>query len=139
MVGSTAPASHRHQGTRPAPERDCALCRSRLAWVDYKDVRFLGAFMNDRGRIRASRVTGNCAQHQVQVALAIKTARELALLPHTQRTASERSGRGRGPGGARGPRPQDRNAPLGVAGPAATAEHETVVPAGADGTEGGGN
>jgi hypothetical protein len=53
--------------------------------------------MSDRGKIRARRVSGNCAQHQREVALAIKTARELALLPFTQRTTSERPG-GRGPG-----------------------------------------
>jgi small subunit ribosomal protein S18 len=52
--------------------------------------------MSDRGKIRARRVTGNCAQHQRDVATAIKTARELALLPYTQRTVSERGpGRGR--------------------------------------------
>ncbi len=62
--------------------------------------------MSDRGKIRARRVSGNCAQHQREVALAIKTARELALLPFTQRTTSERpSGRGPGRGGqgGRGP------------------------------------
>src|SRR5437879_6515716 len=53
--------------------------------------------MSDRGKIRARRVSGNCAQHQREVAVAIKTARELALLPYTQRTVSERTGRGRGP------------------------------------------
>ncbi len=53
--------------------------------------------MSDRGKIRARRVSGNCAQHQRDVAVAIKTARELALLPYTQRTTSDRPG-GRGPG-----------------------------------------
>jgi ribosomal protein S18 len=63
--------------------------------VDYKDVNLLRRFMSDRGKIRARRVTGNCAQHQREVATAIKTARELALLPYTHRTVSER-GPGRG-------------------------------------------
>jgi hypothetical protein len=64
--------------------------------------------MSDRGKIRARRVSGNCSQHQRDVAVAIKTARELALLPYTQRSISERApGRGRGPregggGGGRG-------------------------------------
>ena len=53
--------------------------------------------MSDRGKIRARRVTGNCSQHQRDVQVAIKTARELALLPYTQRTVNER-GPGRGPG-----------------------------------------
>jgi len=65
----------------------------------------LRKFMSDRGKIRARRVSGNCAQHQREVALAIKTARELALLPFTQRTTSERPGgrgAGRGATGGRG-------------------------------------
>jgi small subunit ribosomal protein S18 len=81
------------------------FCKDRVDWVDYKDVNLLRRFMSDRGKIRARRVTGNCAQHQRDVAIAIKTARELALLPYTQRTMSERGpGRGRGGGGDRGPR-----------------------------------
>jgi small subunit ribosomal protein S18 len=74
--------------------------------------------MSDRGKIRSRRVTGNCAQHQRGIALAIKTARELVLLPYTQRTVTERPGGrrgsggregrdGRGPGERRGPRSGD--------------------------------
>lgn len=76
----------------------CIFCKDHVTWVDYKDVNLLKRFMSDRGKIRSRRVTGNCAQHQRDVQVAIKTARELALLPYTQRTVSER-----GPG--RGPRP----------------------------------
>ncbi len=65
-------------------------------------MNLLRKFMSDRGKIRARRVSGNCAQHQREVALAIKTARELALLPFTQRTTSERPG-GRGAGRGGGP------------------------------------
>jgi hypothetical protein len=58
--------------------------------------------MSDRGKIRARRVTGNCSQHQRDVQVAIKTARELALLPYTQRTVNERGpGRGSGRGAPR--------------------------------------
>jgi hypothetical protein len=46
--------------------------------------------MSERGKIRSRRVTGNCTQHQRDVQVAIKTAREVALLPYVQRTASER-------------------------------------------------
>ncbi|MEY2478945.1 MAG: small subunit ribosomal protein, partial [Actinomycetota bacterium] len=81
----------------------CIFCKDRTDWVDYKDVNLLRRFMSDRGKIRARRVTGNCAQHQRDVAVAIKTARELALLPYTQRTMSERGpGRGGGRGGGGG-------------------------------------
>ncbi len=55
----------------------------------------LRKYMSDRGKIRSRRVTGNCAQHQRALAQAIKTARELVLLPYTQRTVTERPG-GRG-------------------------------------------
>jgi small subunit ribosomal protein S18 len=80
----------------------CIFCKDRVDWVDYKDINQLRRFMSDRGKIRARRVSGNCAQHQRDVAVAIKTARELALLPYTQRTMSERGpGRG-GRGGDRG-------------------------------------
>jgi small subunit ribosomal protein S18 len=51
-----------------------------VPWVDYKDVDLLLRYVSDRGRIRARRVTGNCARHQGEVAVAIKTARELVLL-----------------------------------------------------------
>src|SRR5438105_1289276 len=98
--------------TRPRGKKKvCIFCKEHIDWVDYKDVNLLRRFMSDRGKIRARRVTGNCAQHQREVAVAIKTAREVALLPYTQRTVTER-GPGRG-GGRGGPREggRDRGAP----------------------------
>lgn len=82
---------------RGAKKKFCIFCKDKTDWVDYKDVNLLRRFMSDRGKIRSRRVSGNCAQHQREVAVAIKTARELALLPYTQRTVTERAG-GRGPG-----------------------------------------
>lgn len=79
-------------------KKPCQFCRDKTVWIDYKDLNTLRKFMSDRGKIRARRVSGNCAQHQRDVAVAIKTARELAMLPYTQRTTSDRPG-GRGPGG----------------------------------------
>jgi len=87
---------------RRVKKKPCALCRDQVSWVDYKDVPMLRKYMSDRGKIRSRRVTGNCAQHQRALAQAIKTARELVLLPYTQRTVTER------PGGRRG----DRERPL---------------------------
>ena len=88
---------------RRTKKKVCQFCRDRTDWVDYKDVPVLRKFMSDRGKIRNRRVSGNCVQHQRDVAIAIKTARELALLPYAQRTLSERgAGRGRGGGGGRG-------------------------------------
>jgi len=91
---------------RRIKKKPCALCKDRVEWVDYKEVNMLRKYMSDRGKIRARRVSGNCTQHQRDVAIAIKTARELALLPYTQRTTTERpggrGGRGRDGGGGFG-------------------------------------
>jgi small subunit ribosomal protein S18 len=93
----------------------CVFCKQGADWIDYKDVNLLRRFMSDRAKIRARRVSGNCAQHQRDVAMAIKTARELALLPYATRVTSSRGGgRGggrrddRGPREERGPRPEGR-------------------------------
>jgi small subunit ribosomal protein S18 len=88
---------------RRVKKKPCALCRDGVEWVDYKDVPLLRKYMSDRGKIRSRRVSGNCAQHQRDIAEAIKTARELVLLPYTQRTVTERPG-GRGGRGERGDR-----------------------------------
>ena len=77
---------------RRGKKKVCIFCKEHIEWVDYKDVNLLRRFMSDRGKIRARRVSGNCAQHQRDVAVAIKTARELVLLPYTQRTVAERTG-----------------------------------------------
>jgi small subunit ribosomal protein S18 len=97
---------------RRGKKKVCIFCKEKSTWVDYKDINVLRRFMSDRGKIRARRVSGNCAQHQREVAVAIKTARELALLPYTQRTVTERTGQrgGRGRDGDRGPR-ESREAP----------------------------
>ena len=89
---------------RRAKKRVCIFCKDHIEWVDYKDVNLLRRFMSDRDKIRARRVSGNCAQHQREVAVAIKTARELALLPYAQRTMTERTG-------PRGPRSME-SAPM---------------------------
>jgi small subunit ribosomal protein S18 len=100
--------------TRPRGKRKvCVFCKEHAEWVDYKDVGLLRRFMSERGKIRSRRVTGNCTQHQRDVQVAIKTARELALLPYVQRTASERA-----PGRPRpGPGREDTAGTEGVLGP----------------------
>ena len=132
MARNTDRSSSSRRGPKDAGRRikkkPCALCRDHVTWVDYKDVNMLRKYMSDRGKIRARRVTGNCSQHQRAIALAIRTARELVLLPYTQRTVTERSG-GRGRRGERGlmpPRPpRDAQAPPGAA-PAAEAAAEAA-------------
>ena len=76
---------------RPAPEkpvktRKCAFCANKKQVIDYKDATLLRTYISERGKIRARRVTGNCVQHQRDIALAVKNAREVALLPFTSST-----------------------------------------------------
>ncbi|HEY9263414.1 MAG TPA: 30S ribosomal protein S18 [Mycobacterium sp.] len=58
--------------------------------VDYKDTATLRQFLSERGKIRSLTVTGLTAQQQRQVAAAIKTAREMALLPYAGQSPSDR-------------------------------------------------
>jgi ribosomal protein S18 len=111
--------------SRRVKKKPCAFCQHGVGTVDYKDLAQLRKYISDRGKIRGRRVSGNCQQHQRDVTDAIKTARELALLPYTQRTVTERRGRGRDGGrdGGRGPR-QEREAPEAVAEAAPDAEEE---------------
>ena len=59
------------------------LKAAKITVIDYKDTALLRKFISDRGKIRARRVSGNCAQHQRDVAVAVKNSREVALLPYT--------------------------------------------------------
>ena len=68
---------------RKPKKKVCAFCKENAAAVDYKDTNLLRKFISDRGKIRARRVTGNCSQHQRDIAVAIKNSREMALLPYT--------------------------------------------------------
>ncbi len=68
---------------RKPKKKVCVFCKEKLSRVDYKDTNLLRKYISDRGKIRARRVTGNCTQHQREVASAVKNAREMALLPYT--------------------------------------------------------
>ncbi len=109
----------------------CRFCSEHVTWVDYKDVNVLARFLNDRGRIKSRGSTGTCAQHQRDVAVAIKTARELALLPYAVRTQTADPADRRG--GARQSR--DRTPPPAESGVAQGGGSETDT-AGAPAVEG---
>jgi small subunit ribosomal protein S18 len=66
-------------------KRHCQFCADKTDYIDYKDVALLRKFVSDRGKIRARRVTGNCTRHQRRVATAVKSAREMAILPYSAR------------------------------------------------------
>lgn len=88
-----------------AKKKISVLTSERVDYVDYKDVNLLRRFMSDRAKIRARRVTGNDQQQQRAVAMAIKNAREMALLPYANRVTTQRSTRpDRGERGERGGR-----------------------------------
>ena len=72
-------------GNKKYKKKVCYFCKEKVDHIDYKDVALLRKFMSDRAKIRARRVTGNCTQHQRQVAVAIRNAREMALLPYVGR------------------------------------------------------
>ncbi len=68
---------------RKPKKKVCEFCKNKAARIDYKDTALLRRFISDRGKIRARRVTGNCSQHQRDIAVAVKNSREVALLPYT--------------------------------------------------------
>ena len=63
----------------------CIFCKDRVDYIDYKDTITLRKFVSERGKLRARRVTGNCVQHQRDVASAVKNAREMALMTYSSR------------------------------------------------------
>jgi small subunit ribosomal protein S18 len=61
----------------------CRFCADKTLKIDYKDLRTIGQFVTERGKMTPSRITGNCARHQRLLTTAIKRARSIALLPFT--------------------------------------------------------
>ena len=75
----------RRKRTAPAGagrRKSCFFCKDGVEEVDYKNVNQLRRYISEKGKIRSRRVTGACRRHQRQVAVAIKRAREVALLPY---------------------------------------------------------
>lgn len=62
--------------------KSCLLCKQHVRDVDYKDIALLGRYLTDKGKIRSRDKSGACRRHQRLVALAIKRAREMALLAY---------------------------------------------------------
>jgi small subunit ribosomal protein S18 len=76
-------SSARNNKDKMVKAKACQFCKDGVKAIDYKDTNLLRKFISDRGKIRARRVTGNCTQHQRDIAMAVKNAREMALLPYT--------------------------------------------------------
>ena len=82
-----------HDARRGKPKVSI-LTQEKIEYIDWKDINLLRRFVSDRAKIRARRVTGNSAQQQRDVAMAIKNAREMALLPYKNLITTQRGGRG---------------------------------------------
>ena len=67
---------------KPARKKVCQFCADHLDEVDYKDIAKLKRYITEKGKILPRRQTGTCAKHQRLVTVAIKRAREMALLPY---------------------------------------------------------
>ena len=65
-----------------ARRKSCSFCADKVEAIDYKDPVKLRSYISDRGKIEPRRSTGICAKHQRALAVAIKRARHLALLPY---------------------------------------------------------
>jgi small subunit ribosomal protein S18 len=100
----------------------CAFCVDKIEHIDYKDPGKLRRYITERGKIEPRRKTGTCARHQRRLTVAIKRARQIALLPFTAGQA-----RFTIPPAARREQPRDEAAP-------AAAQGEAAAPAAADAT-----
>ena len=68
--------------TAPGRRKSCHFCRDKVSEIDYKNIAQLRRYVSEKGKIRNRRITGACRRHQRQVAVAVKRAREMALLPY---------------------------------------------------------
>ncbi|HIT78552.1 MAG TPA: 30S ribosomal protein S18 [Candidatus Limihabitans stercoravium] len=67
---------------KPARRKVCNFCLEKATSIDYKDVAKLRKYITEKGKILPRRMTGVCARHQRELAVAIKRARQMALLPY---------------------------------------------------------
>lgn len=70
------------RGRRPR-KKVCSFCVDKIESIDYKEIGRLRKYITERGKILPRRISGNCAKHQRQLTIAIKRARNVALLPFT--------------------------------------------------------
>lgn len=84
--GQRRPARRKGEGfgRKYTPRRKvCQFCADKISYVDFKDLSRLRRHLSDRGKIEPRRKTGTCALHQRALAMAVKRARHMALLPYT--------------------------------------------------------
>ena len=83
-------AFQKEEGARPKKmggfrrrRKVCVFCSEKAKPIDYKDVATIKKYISERGKNLPRRITGNCAEHQRDITLAVKRARHIALLPYT--------------------------------------------------------
>lgn len=76
------PTRRPRQAVAPGRRKSCHFCREKIDQIDYKNTAQLRRYISEKGKIRSRRITGACRRHQLQVATAVKRAREMALLPY---------------------------------------------------------
>ena len=67
----------------PRRRKTCGFCADKVDEIDYKDPNRLKKFVTERGKILPRKISGNCARHQRTLTVAIKRARDIALMPYT--------------------------------------------------------
>ena len=84
-------SQYRQRRRRYTPRHKvCQFCTNKVDSIDYKEVDLLRRFVSDRGKIRPRRQTGVCAKHQRRLAVAVKRARHVALMPFVADVNSRR-------------------------------------------------
>lgn len=73
---------HSFRGGIRKRKKVCVFCADKIDYIDYKDTARLRKFISERGKILPRRISGACAKHQRQLTIAIKRARQTALLPY---------------------------------------------------------
>ena len=67
---------------RVAKKKVCVFCADKSKVIDYKDIATLKKYITEKGKILPKRMTGTCSRHQRDIAIAVKRARQMALLPY---------------------------------------------------------
>jgi small subunit ribosomal protein S18 len=84
MAQQTKPRRRPPAGAGPGRRKSCYFCKEKVDQVDYKNTNQLRRYISEKGKIRSRRITGACRRHQEQIAVAVKRAREMALLPYVE-------------------------------------------------------
>ncbi|MBI4981747.1 MAG: 30S ribosomal protein S18 [Candidatus Omnitrophica bacterium] len=81
---SKFPPRKKRESLLGARKKFCRFCVDKVKTLDYKDTKRLEYFINERGKMTSSRLSGNCSKHQRVLSEAIKKARYVSLLPYTR-------------------------------------------------------